>query len=306
MVEYRRLLLAKVKPVHKFLTTALILCLAIQLSACSLSKDSAEKTDPTEDLSGLTLPSFTATDPDTIYHFPSVQDVNENDIGVHPMDSAYEIDDSDGAPILRVSLSLPAITYVDNPVLQASVEATLSDTEKIFSDRIDSLSSRYLTDAASDYSFFLIPSYSVSYSITSYSENRISLLYTITETNADGIVNRSHFCRVIDLSAGFPIDLSTLFTAGLSDRLLTMVNSALADSGIPLLPSYESAVASWLSSSFLIVPDGICFLFTNGTLAPADQGDIPVILTTDALSELLSEYGAVILNAGPAYLPDPD
>lgn len=292
---------------RKILTTVLILCLALQLSACSLfrAKD-PDHTDPTEDRSGLTYPTYTAPDPNILYHFPSIQDVNENDVGIHPKDKVYEISDPDGNPILRVSLSMPEISYVDNIGLQSAVAAELAAAEKIFSDRIDSLTARYLTDAASGYSFFMLPSYSVSYSITSFSESRVSLMYSVTETNADGIVNRSKVCKVIDLSAGFTIDLSTLFTAGLSDRLLSMVNSSLANVDLPLLPNYEGIAASSLHASFLLVPEGICFLFSTGTLTPADQGDITVVLPTEMLNELLSEYGAVILQAGPADVPEID
>lgn len=300
---------AKVNPVRKILIVPFILTLSALLSGCALleglgltHKDPA----PTEDTSSLIYPSNTEAAPGGLYRFPSIQDVNEGDVGVHPVDQVYDVPDSDGNPILRVSLSLPAITYVENIGLQSGVEAALAETTAAFTGRIDSLSARYLTDASSGYSFFLIPSYSVSYSITSYSENLISLLFTVTETNADGIVNRSYVCKVIDLSAGFAVDLSTLFTAGLSDKLLSMINSALAARSAPLLQGYESIAASSLPSSFLIVPEGICFLFSTGTLTPADQGDVTVLLSTDGLNELLSEYGAVILEAGNANLPEED
>lgn len=286
---------------------ALILSVGLLLTGCSLLPGSGKNTSgPTEDLSGLTFPAQTTLTPYRLYRFPSLQDVEENDIGIHPSDSSYEITGEDGQTLLRVSLSLPVVTYVNSDGLQSSVETVLAEAERQFADRIDSLTRRYRQDAKSGYSFFVTPSYSVSYNVTAFSPNRVSLLYNVTETNADGITGTSHVCLVVDLSAGFSVDLSTLFTAGLSDRLLTLVNSALASSGASLLPSYESVAAAHLSDCFLIVPEGICFLFPTGSLASADQGDITVLLSTEILNELLGEYGAVLLSAGDAYVPDPD
>lgn len=286
---------------------AVLALLVLLLPGCSLlSRFRKQTAGPTEDLSGLTLPARTTAPPDGLYRFPSLQNVNENDVGVHPSDSGYTLEGEDGQPLLRVSMSLPVVTYVSNESLQSAVEAALAESERQFADRIDGLYRRYRQDAESGYDFFVTPSYTVSYSVTAFSESRISLLYNITETNADGIIRTSHVCRVIDLTAGFPVDLSTLFTAGLSDRLLTLVNSALTKSVNSLLPAYESVAAANLQSGFLIVPEGICFLFPAGILAPADQGDITVLLTTEVLNELLGEYGAVLLEAGDAYLPEPD
>lgn len=282
---------------------ALIMPGCLLLSGCSLFSRE-QSAGPTEDLSGLTLPAQTTSPPDLLYRFPSLQDVEQNDIGIHPSDDSYEVAGEDGQILLRVSLSLPVVTYVGNDGMQSAVEAVLAESERQFTDRIDALAKRYEQDAESGYSFFLTPSYSVSYNVTDFSPSRVSLLYNVTETNADGIISTSHVCRVVDLTAGFPVDLSTLFTAGISDRLLSLVNSALANSGASLLPDYESIAASGLPDCFLIVPEGICFLFSTGTLTSADQGDITVLLTTEVLNELLSEYGAVLLEAGDAYLPE--
>lgn len=294
---------------RKFLPLVLILSLGVLLSSCSpfpweITSNENTVNRPTEDLSGLTYPPFTTADPEGVYRIPSVQNVSDDDVGIHPEGEAYDITDPDGEPILRVSISMPVISYVNNVGLQSSADALLAATEKIFSDRVNSIAARYKSDAAAGYPFFLTPSYSVTYTITSFSESRVSLLYTVTETNADGLVSRSHVCQVIDLSAAFSVDLSTLFTAGLSDRLLTLVNRTLANADVSLYPGYESIAASLLPSAFLIERDGICFYFSAGTLAPADQGDIPVRLSTDVLNELLSEYGAVLLSAKGANVPE--
>lgn len=290
----------------RFLTPALIL--TVLLSSCTLvgSHPSGTSSLGTENQSFLTYPPEKTTDPPIFHHFPSVLDVNIHDIGVAPADTVYEITEPDGSVLLHVSMTLPDIHFVENDSTQASVRQALDETRQLLLNRIEHLRECYLSDFVTGISFFRTPQFSVTYTITAYSESRISLLYTVSETNADGLISRSYICSVIDLTAGFSVDLSTLFTAGISDKLLTLVNRALASGKATLYPSYESTAASAIRSSWLIVPEGLCFVFSPGVIASVDQDRITVLLATDQLNELLSEYGAELLDAGDAFDPESD
>lgn len=301
----------KVNPLRLIRFLASALTLPLLLSSCALigNHPSGTASSDTGDFPVLTYPVEKVTESPIFYYFPSVLDVNIHDVGVKPTDTVYEITEPDGSTLIRVSMTLPDIHFVEfaeNEGPEEAVGQALDATRQLFLDRIDHLSECYLSDFATGVPFFCTPQYAVSYTITDYSENRISLLYTVSETNADGLVSRSYVCSVIDLKAGFTVDLSTLFTAGISDKLLTLVNRALASGGYSLYSSYESTAATEIRSSWLIVPEGIAFVFSPGTIASVDQGKITILFSTDQLNELLSEYGAEMLRAGTAFDPESD
>ncbi|MGM9680258.1 MAG: hypothetical protein ACI3XR_02000 [Eubacteriales bacterium] len=284
------------------------LALPLLLSSCTLigAHSSGSPSSGSEDSPALTYPTEKIPETPIFYHFPSVLDVKIHDIGVEPTDTVYEITEPDGFGLIRVSMTLPVIHFVENSDPEEAVGQVLEETRQLFLSRIEHLQKSYLSDFTSGVPFFCTPQFSVTYTITDYSESRISLLYTVSETNADGIVSRSYVCSVIDLKAGFEVDLSTLFTAGISDKLLTLVNRALASGGYSLYPSYESVAATAIRSSWLIVPEGIAFVFSPGVIASADQDSITILLGTDQLNELLSEYGAELLGAGAAFDSESD
>ncbi len=299
---------------RRFIVPAAIAAVAVILSGCTLIADlssafqitTASPVYGTEDTSGLTYPTPVTDAPDIFHYYPSIQDVSESDVGVHPESGVYDVTSDDGELLVRAVMTLPKITFVGETPVQESVDKLLDSVKGEFENRINRLSDSYISDIQSGYKVLTNPKFSVSYTLTDFSSEFASILYSIVQTNSDGISSTDYFCLVIDLKAGFKIDLSTLFSGGLSDRLLSLINEKLASCGKKLYSIYEQIAAEQIKSCWMISNGGIKFIFSARIIAPASEGTVEITLENSEINGLLNDYGTALLGDFAATVPETD
>ncbi len=293
---------------RRFIVSAVAALVAVILSGCTLITDlssvfqitTASPVYGTEDTSGLTYPTPTTDAPDIFHYYPSIQDVSKSDVGVHPESGVYDISSDDGDLLVRAVMTLPKITFVGETPVQETVDSLLDSVKADFENQIKQLSDSYVSDIQSGYRVITNPKFSVTYTLTDFSSEFASILYSIVQTNSDGISSTDYLCLVIDLKAGFKVDLSTLFSGGLSDRLLTLINEKLASCGKKLYSGYESIAAEQVKNCWMISNSGIKFIFSARTIAPASEGTVEITLENGEINGLLNDYGTALLGDFPA------
>lgn len=290
---------------------AIGLVLALCLSGCSLISDLAIPSSSTEGTVSLTYPPTVTTEPkqQEIFHkYPSVLDVDGDDMGICPEYVSYETKGSDGDLLVKIHMTLPKPVFSSDfdDDLKESIEKSLTQAREELEMRIKALEDSCLSDKMGGYEILMTPTFSVSYTLTAFSSDFVSILYSISETNSDGMTTESYICSVIDLKAGFTVDISTLFSAGISDKLTSLIAQKLAESEKVLFDGYDAIAASEMSSRWIISGSGIELIFPPQTIAPASEGTITVMLENAEINELLGDYGAALLGDLPANTPDID
>lgn len=298
---------------HTIKAIALGLVTLLCLSGCSLISDLVSPTTSgasVENTASLTYPPTVTTKPKyEIFHkYPSVLDVDGDDMGICPEYVSYETKGSDGDPLLkiRMTLPLPVISSDFDTDLKESIEKSFSQAKEELEARIKVLEDSCLSDKMGGYEILMTPTFSVSYTLTAFSSDFVSILYSVSETNSDGMTTESYICSVIDLKAGFTVDISTLFSAGISDKLTSLVAQKLAESGKVLFDGYDATAAAEMSSCWIISGSDVELIFPPQTIAPASEGTITVTLENAEINELLGDYGAALLGDLPASDPDID
>lgn len=281
------------------------------LSGCSLISDLAIPSSSTEGTVSLTYPPTITTEPkqQEIFHkYPSVLDVDGDDIGICPEYVSYETKGSDGDLLLKIHMTLPKPVFSSDfdDDLKESIEKSFSQAREVLDARIKVLEDSCLSDKMGGYEILMTPTFSVLYTLTAFSSDFVSILYSISETNSDGMTTESYICSVIDLKAGFTVDISTLFSAGISDKLTSLIAQKLAESEKVLFDGYDAIAASEMSSRWIISGSGIELIFPPQTIAPASERTITVMLENAEINELLGDYGAALLGDLPANTPDID
>lgn len=287
------------------------LAMALCLSGCSLISDLAIPSSSTEETVSLTYPPTVTTEPkqQEIFHkYPSVLDVDGDDMGICPEYVSYETKGSDGDLLVKIHMTLPKPVFSSDfdDDLKESIEKSFSQAREGLDARIKVLEDSCLSDKMGGYEILMTPTFSVSYTLTAFSSDFVSILYSISETNSDGMTTESYICSVIDLKAGFTVDISTLFSAGISDKLTSLIAQKLAESEKVLFDGYDAIAASEMSSRWIISGSGIELIFPPQTIAPASEGTITVMLENAEINELLGDYGAALLGDLPANTPDID
>ena len=301
--------LLEVIRLRRFFTAMIICVLTAAFSACGLLYDPAStglSDRGTENTAGLTYPVSEVTYPDIFHRYPSIMDVTENDIGIHPSGNTYNVVGDDGSVLVKVTVTLPTISFNSENAAELSVNKTLNKTKSEIERRIQRLADSVLSDRKNGYTPFGTSKFAASYTLTGFSSDYASILYSITEVNSDGQTNHTLICSVIDLKAGFAVDLSTLFTGGLSDKLISLVNEKLASCGKPLYRNYEALAANGIKNCWLIGSGDILIVFPPSMIAPATEGTVEIILKNNEINELMNEYGSTLLGDPPATAPDID
>lgn len=263
-----------------------------------------------ESTKGLTYPSSQTKIPDSeIFHkYPSILDVENGNIGISPEYVSYKTETSSGETLVKISMTLPKPTFssdIDSK-LREKIENSLLEARDLLDLRIKRLESSCLSDKMSGYDRLMVPSFSASYTLTAFSDDFVSILYSIAETNYDGMTTLDYICFVTDLKAGFNVDISTLFSSGISDKLSSLVAEKLAMCGKTLYSGYEAIVAAEMGSRWIISGNGIRLVFPPQTIAPASEGTIEIELKNNEINELLGDYGAALLGDLPSFDPEDD
>lgn len=271
---------------------------SLLLTSCSqITNLFTEVTEETEDLSGLTLPTTSSAVHDIFHVLPSIQDVSDQDIGIYPVGQDYTILNDKGETLFHVSLTLPTVSFVDENQRETAVNEVINLFLESYQQTMDRLSSLYQNELEADRSFFCIPQYSLSYTISGFSSEFVSILFSEIITDSDGSVSRSTQSLTIDLKSGFTVNLSTIFSSGLSQDLLKLVNQKLSECGHTLYSNYESLSASLMEDCWLIIPGGIRLIFSPYEIASADQGFIDIELSYLEIGSSLSTYGRQLLDS---------
>lgn len=293
------------------LSAVLVPVLALCLSGCALVGRLVAPTTSAgygENTKGLTYPISQTKRPDSeIFHkYPSILDVENGNIGISPEYVSYETTSSSGEALVKISMTLPHPTFssdIDGK-LQEEIETSLLTARDELDRRIKRLESSCLSDKMSGYDRLMTPSFSVSYTLTGFSDDFVSILYSIAETNYDGVTTIDYICFVTDLKAGFNVDISTLFSSGISDKLTSLVAEKLAMCGKTLYGGYEAIVAAEMGSRWIISGSDIKLVFPPQTIAPASEGTVEIELKNSEINELLGDYGTALLGDLPSFDPE--
>ena len=284
-----------VQTLKKYIILIIVISTILSFAGCNRTNEIVTTT--TDSPPVLTTPKAIIPEgPDIDYHFDSVTDVRSDDIGIRSNNVDYEIKDEKDNTVMLVSMTLPVVEYVSKGDKEEAVAKVISDVEKIFNNDISIRSEKYLADSKAKYKFTCIPSYLVSYRITDFSADYVSLLYTIHETNAEGILTLDSVCIVIDLKGGFAIDLSTLIMSVKYSSFVEDVKKKISAKDVTFFNNYETKIQTLIPKCWLLYNNGVMILIPPYQITPGYYGYLDVMFSNSELSDYLSDYGKVILG----------
>ncbi|MBO4356195.1 MAG: hypothetical protein J5850_05020 [Clostridia bacterium] len=276
---------------------SIILTAVMLLSFFGCSEDRPSQQTTTEVPPAFTTPKQTIPeDPVIDYHFDSRTNVKSDDIGIISYDTDYDITDDKDNVVMFVSMTLPIVEYVKKDETEQAVADIIAGVENGFKKTIEDRSKKYAADIKSGYKFTCTPSFLVSYVITDFSTNYVSILYTIHETNAEGILILDSVCLVIDLKGGFAIDLTTLFTGEALMNFIDDVNKKFKEKEYSYFKNYESRVSEIVTNCWLLYEGGVMILVPPYVISPGYYGYIDISFTNSEIVNYFSDYGRLILG----------
>lgn len=209
----------------------------------------------------------------------------------------YDVMTEANEKVLSVSLRLPVATITGNDSLQETLTGRLDAIEEEIRSEIESLRQKYEADIDAGKQMLAVPSVTVRFSLNYFTSSAASLTYFYNETTSEGrTVSYARFCN-IDLRAGSEILLSALLNESAGETLAGRVKDAVEQTGTAGLYDRQSErIADLLNSRWYMTRSSLTFYFSPGDLAPVSSGVISVELDKEALADLLSSYGAALIE----------